>query len=354
VPVFAGPRSGNAPTMRRDVVVIGGSAGSHKPLMQTLARLPADLPAVVLVALHVALGARATLADSLASSCALPVLPAVDGTRLEPGRVHVAVPDRHLIVDEGDVLRLSDGPRQNRVRPAVDALFRSAARWCGPRAAGVVLSGSLDDGAAGLAAIAADGGVALVQDPAEARFPGMPTAALRVVPDAVPVPALKLGDAIAEIAGKPIIAGDRPPQPLVWETDMIPYGASDVPDHGQPTALGCPECRGGMYVVRTGRAAHYVCHVGHSYSPQSLLTVRDDSVEEAIWTAVSALQEKAMIIEELVGQSETAGDAVAAEAYRAQIERARRAASVLREQVNRSADGRPGIERHGSGLRRRT
>jgi two-component system chemotaxis response regulator CheB len=326
--------------MRRDVVVIGGSAGSHKPLMQTLARLPSDLPAVVLVVLHVAPGARSSLAESLASSCGLPVVPAVDGVRLVPGCVHVAVPDRHLIVDEGDVLRLSDGPRQNRVRPAVDALFRSAARWCGPRVVGAVLSGGLDDGAAGLAAIVADGGAALVQEPGEARFPGMPTAALHVVPDAVTVPALKLGDAVAEITGRPITAGTRPPQPLIWETDMIAYGASDVADHGQPVALGCPECRGGMYVVRTGLAAHYVCHVGHSYSPQSLLAVRDDSVEEAIWTAVSALQEKAMILEELVGQSDTADDAVAGEAYRAQAERARRAASVLREQVNRSADGR--------------
>ncbi|MEU4560442.1 chemotaxis protein CheB [Actinoplanes sp. NPDC023936] len=326
--------------MHRDVIVIGGSAGSHKPLAQALARLPPDLPAVVLVALHVGPGSRATLADSLAASCALPVLSAADGARLEPGRVHVAVPDRHLIVDEGDVLRLSDGPRQNRVRPAVDALFRSAARWCGPRVLGVVLSGSLDDGAAGLAAITADGGIGLVQDPADARFPGMPTAALRVVPDAMTVPATDLGDTIAKIAGEPIIAEGRPPEPLIWETDMIAYGASDTADRGQPIALGCPECTGGMYVVRTGRAAHYVCHVGHSYSPESLLAVRDDSIEEAVWTAVSALEEKVMILEELVGQAKAAGDALAARAHRAEAERAGRAAAVLREHVNRSAGGR--------------
>ncbi|AEV83150.1 chemotaxis protein CheB [Actinoplanes sp. SE50] len=248
--------------VRRDVVVIGGSAGSHKPLRQTLARLPADLPAVVLVAVHTAPGARGGLADSLASSCTLPVRAAVDGTRLEPGCVHLAVPDRHLIIDDGHVLRLSDGPRQNRVRPAVDALFRSAARWCGPRVVGVVLSGSLDDGAAGLAAITAAGGTALIQDPAEARFPSMPQAALRIVPGAVTVPALDLGDTIAETTGKPSTTDGRPPEPLIWETDMIAYGGSNTPDRGQPVALGCPECTGGMYVIRTGLAAHYVCHVG--------------------------------------------------------------------------------------------
>ncbi|BEL05577.1 chemotaxis protein CheB [Actinoplanes sichuanensis] len=318
---------------RRDVVVIGGSAGSHKPLAQTLARLPSDLPAVVLVVLHVAPGARSTLADSLARSCALPVLPAVDGTRLEPGRVHVAVPDRHLLVDD-DVIRLSDGPRQNRVRPAVDALFRSAARWCGPRLVGVILSGSLDDGAAGLAAITATGGIALVQDPTEARFPGMPTAALRVVPDAATLPAIDLADAIVEVAGKPITAGAGPPTPLVWETDMLAYGTSNTPDRGPPVVLGCPECSGGMYAVRTGRAAHYVCHVGHSYSPQSLSAVRDDSIEAAVWTAVSALQEKVMILEELVEQAQTAGDPTAADDFRTEAGRAARAADGLREYVH--------------------
>ncbi|PRX22968.1 chemotaxis protein CheB [Actinoplanes italicus] len=322
--------------MRRDVVVIGGSAGSHKPLAQALARLPADLAATVLVVLHVAPGGRFALADSLASSCALPVLAAADGARLEPGRVHVAVPDQHLLLDEGDLLRLSDGPRQNRVRPAVDALFRSAARWCGPRLIGVVLSGSLDDGSAGLAAIAAGGGLALVQDPAEARFPGMPTAALRVVPDATALPAIELGETIAELTGKPVTAEDRPSDPLIWETDMIAYGASKVLDRGVPAGLGCPECRGGMHVVRTGLAAHYVCHVGHSFSPQSLLAIRDDDVEGAMWTAVSSLQEKAMILDELMRQADTAGDPDAARAFRAESERAGRAAALLQEHVNRT------------------
>ncbi|MFC4069956.1 chemotaxis protein CheB [Actinoplanes subglobosus] len=320
----------------RDVVVIGGSAGSHKPLAQVLARFPSDLPAVVLVVVHVAPGARATLAETLARACALPVRPAVDGTRLEPGAVHVAVPNRHLLVDDCAVLRVSDGPRQNLVRPAVDALFRSAARWCGPRTVGVILSGSLDDGSAGLAAIAAGGGVALVQDPAEARFPGMPTAALRVVPDAETLPGFDLGDMIAEVVGKPVTAQSRPPEPLIWETDMLAYGASRTPDHGQAVELGCPECRGGMYVVRTGLADHYVCHVGHSYSPQSLLSVRDDNIEEAVWTAVSALLEKVVLLKKLAERAQAADDIEAAEKHRAEAGRASRAATVLRNNLHLS------------------
>lgn len=325
---------------RRDVVVIGGSAGSHKPLAQTLARLPSDLPAVVLVVVHVAPAARPTLAGTLARSCALPVRPAVDGARLDPGSVHVAVPDRHLLVDDCAVLRLSDGPRQNLVRPAVDALFRSAARWCGPRMVGVILSGSLDDGAAGLAAVASGGGVALVQDPAEARFPGMPTAALRVVPDAATLAGSDLGEAVAETAGKPVTVRGRPPDPLIWETDLLAYGTSETPDHGQPVALGCPECRGGMHVVRTGLADHYVCHVGHSFSPQSLLAIREDNIEQAVWTAVSALRDKAVLLEQLAELARAAGDTTAAERYRAEAGDAGRTAAVLRGQVHRPAGDR--------------
>ncbi|AEV83625.1 chemotaxis protein CheB [Actinoplanes sp. SE50] len=317
---------------RRDVVVIGGSAGAHKPLTQLLSRLPADLPAAVLVVLHLAPGARSTLAEMLGSACALPVRTAADGEPIRTGQVYVGAADRHLVVD-GDVLRLSDGPRQNRVRPAVDALFRAVARWCGPRAIGVVLSGSLDDGAAGLAAIVAGGGLALVQDPAEARFPGMPRAALRVVPQAVTASALDLGDLVAGSAGQPTGAGEGPQEALRWETDMIADGSSDARDRGEPVALGCPECHGGMYVVRTGRAAHYVCHVGHSYSPQTLLAARDNGLEEALWTAVSVLQEKVMILRELIDQAEKAGEAEVARGYRAEADRTSAAAALLQEQA---------------------
>jgi two-component system chemotaxis response regulator CheB len=317
---------------RRDVVVIGGSAGAHKPLSQLLERLPAGLPAAVLVVTHLAPDARSTLAGMLTPACALPVAMAVDGQPIEPGHVYVAVPDRHLLV-AGDVLRLSDGPRQNRVRPAVDALFRAAARWCGPRVVGVVLSGSLDDGAAGLAAITAGGGLALVQDPAEARFPGMPRAALRVVPDAVTASAFDLGDVIARSAGQPVTGDGGTADALIWETDLITDGGSAARAHGRPVTLGCPECRGGMYEVRTGRAAHYVCHVGHSYSPQTFLAAKSDGIEEAVWTAVSALQEKVMVLGELAAQAGLAGDEKTARAYRAEADRATGAATVLQGHV---------------------
>ena len=269
---------------RRDLIVVGGSAGAHAALLEILARLPVDLPAAVLVATHQAPGPRSALADMLAKESALPVVAAVDGEPVRLGQVHVAVPDRHLLIGAGGVLRLGVGPRENRVRPAVNPLFRAAARWAGSRVAGVVLSGSLDDGAAGLAAVAQRGGMALVQDPAEARFPGMLRAALAAVP-----------------------------------TKFT----------RRPVALGCPECRGGMYEVRTGRAVHYVCHVGHSWSPRSFVAASDDAIEAALWTAISVMQEKIAILGELAAQAERAGDRDRHRSYRAEAERVGRDAEVL-------------------------
>jgi two-component system chemotaxis response regulator CheB len=318
----------------RDVVVIGGSAGGHAALRQLLARLPADLPAAVLAVLHLAPGANSALADILAKDSALPVVSADDGVVMERGRVYVAVPDRHLIVGKGDVLSLSRGPRENRVRPAVDALFRATARWCGTRAIGVVLSGSLDDGAAGLAAIVQCGGVALVQEPQEARFPGMPGAALAAVPAATSAPVSGLAKLISTRVGEPVgVAGD-PDENLIWETDMISNGRSAVSGAGKPVGLGCPDCRGGMREVRTGKAMHYVCHVGHSWSPHSFIAAKDDGIEEALWTAVSAMQEKLTVLRSLAAGADRTGDAAAAQAHRADAERVSRSTEVLRRSLD--------------------
>ncbi|MFC7533289.1 chemotaxis protein CheB [Actinoplanes sp. GCM10030250] len=316
---------------RRDVVVIGGSAGVHAALRKLLSRLPADLPAAVLVVTHLPPGARSTLAETLAKDSVLPVVTATDGERLRAGRVYVAVPDRHLVIGANDVLRLSTGPRENRARPAVDALFRAAARWCGPRVVGVVLSGSLDDGAAGLAAVAAHGGAALVQDPVEARFAGMPQAALVAVPSAVAAPAAELARLIALRAGQQVDDAEEPDEALIWETDMVADGRTDAGHPQRPAALGCPECGGGMYEVRTGAAVHYVCHVGHSWSPQAFIAASDDGIEEALWTAISAMEEKATVLRDQAAR-------VGGIEYEAELERVRRSITVLRGQLVGESD----------------
>jgi two-component system, chemotaxis family, protein-glutamate methylesterase/glutaminase len=323
-----------APGPRRDVVVVGASAGGMSALQRIVARLPAALPASVLVVTHLAPAAPSRLPTILGKATALPVSAAEDGQPMKPGHVYTAVPDRHLLIGAHDVLRLSRGPRENRVRPAVDALFRSAARWCGPRVIGVVLSGTLDDGAAGLAAIVESGGAALVQRPAEARFAGMPRAALTAVPGAEELPATQLARRIAELVDQPVppIAAE-PGESLIWETDMNEHGRSAARQSGRPVGLGCPECGGGMHAVETGKAVHYVCHAGHSYSPQTLLAARDDGIERALWTALSALQEKAMVLADQAARAGDGGDPEVQRRQRADAERTRHAADLLREQI---------------------
>lgn len=323
-------------TFRRDIVVIGGSAGGHDAAQRLVAGLPADLDASVLVALHLSPTAPSTLGDILARAGRLPAASAGDGEQALPGRIYAAVPDHHLLIGEHDLLHHSRGPRQNRVRPAVDTLFRSAARWCGRRVVAVVLSGSLDDGASGLASVVERGGVALVQRPGDARFDGMPMAALNAVPGATALPANDLGEAVAELVGRP--DGAQPAQlapddSLLWETEMLADGRSTTDRPGRPMALGCPDCGGGRRRFDTGRAIHHACHVGHPYPPQTLLAARDDGIEAALWMAVSALQEKTEILRELARHAAGLGDEEGRRRHHEAAERARQADEVLRARL---------------------
>jgi two-component system chemotaxis response regulator CheB len=320
--------------VHRDVVVIGASAGGLQALQQIVARLPADLAATVLVVVHLAPTVPSRLAEILTGTGPLPAAEAVDGETIRPGRVYTAAPDRHLLVGEQDVLRLSRGPRENRVRPAVDALFRAAARWCGPRVIGVVLSGSLDDGAAGLAAVTQRGGAALAQRPEDALFGGMPRAALAAVPEATAMPAAQLAGVITDLVRQPVASpAADPSEGLIWQTDTTEHGGSAAAQAGQSVGLGCPECGGGMNGVQTGNALHYVCHAGHSFSPRTLLAARDDGIEAALWTALSALQEKAMVLQELAARADRAGDRDAHCEHQAAARQARHAARLVRDQV---------------------
>ena len=237
------------------LVVVGASAGGVEALSALVRGLPADLAAAVLVVLHVPSAGRSRLAPILDRSGPLPVAVAEHGRPLEAGTVVVAPSDQHLLVHGGEV-RLSSGTKENGHRPAVDPLLRSAARWAGPRVVAVVLSGSLDDGAAGAAAVAQQGGAVVVQDPAEALFDSMPRAALRAVPDAVVLP---VRGTWGHDWGPAAVREETPvPEPqreeLTWETEMAELdegAASGVAAPGRRVSLSCPSCHGAMNEVRT-------------------------------------------------------------------------------------------------------
>jgi two-component system, chemotaxis family, protein-glutamate methylesterase/glutaminase len=315
----------------RDMVVIGASAGGIQALSDFVSVLPSALEAAVVVVLHRPAGGTGALPAVLGRISTLPVAHARHEDSAAPGRVYVAPPDHHILVRDGRIL-LARSPKVNRMRPAADTLFRSAARWYGPRAIGIVLSGALDDGAAGLAAISARGGAAMIQDPDEALFPGMPKAALAAVPRAMALPVKELAVAVAEMVGHEVPAAEEPDALLVMETDMAereeaPAGLA-VP--GAPVPVACPECRGAMSRVDTAGAIYYRCHVGHSYSPQTLLTAQTEGTEAALWTAVSILEEQAGVHRTLAERA--SGEHKAA--HREAAQRAMRSADAVRRQIH--------------------
>jgi two-component system chemotaxis response regulator CheB len=299
--------------------VIGASAGGVETLKDVVAGLPADLPAAVCVVLHIAPSSPSALAHILERAGRLPCRSASDGEALEPGTILVAPPDRHLLVEDG-VARLNVGPRENGHRPAVDVLFRSAAEAWHDRVVGVVLSGTRDDGAAGLAVIKAYGGAAVVQDPEEALYSGMPANALeQVAVDAV-VPSAMIAETVSAI-----VRGQDPPLP----PDGVQYAA----DRTGGTALTsvCPECGGVLTENARAGAVQWECHVGHRYSPRSLADAQGDGVEQAMWTAVRMLRDRSALLDRMADHAEARGQPRSARRFRHQGEDASNQADVVLE-----------------------
>jgi two-component system chemotaxis response regulator CheB len=283
---------------RRDVVVVGASAGGVEALSELIGGLPPDLPACVLVVLHLPSASYSALPAILDRAGGLTVRPAVDGAALTAGTVLVAPPDRHLIV-RGDHVALGSGPKENGHRPAIDALFRSAARWRGSQVVGVILSGTLDDGSAGLLTIVQRGGVAVVQDPETALYDGMPRAALRAVPDALQVTGPEVSALVAKLCCEEVTAGPPPvSRALAMETDipeMNEDALSEADRPGRPAAMTCPDCNGAMFELDEGNLIRYRCRIGHAWSAETLLLEQVEATEAALWAAIRTLEEKAAL-----------------------------------------------------------
>ena len=319
----------------RVVVGLGASAGGLEPLSAILAQLPADLPAAVLVVVHLSPLAPSVLDRILARCGTLPANFGRNGTELQEGHVYVAPADEHLVVSDGHLV-LDHGPTVNAVRPSVDVLFRSMAVTYQSRCIGVVLSGTRDDGAAGLLDIQRAGGVTIVQDPSDATFPGMPTSACALVgPDAV-APADEIAPLITKAIAR-LIAPDTPASSIeeaVARAAEPPSATSATHSHpeGRPSELACPEC-GGVLWEQRDPAPRFQCRIGHSYSPESLVERHSQKVEEALWSAVVALEERADLFTR-VGErlSGRAGGRVQRR-YEAGAAAARTSAQALRQVV---------------------
>jgi two-component system chemotaxis response regulator CheB len=293
---------------QRDIVVVGASAGGVEALARLVGGLPRELPAAVFVVLHVMPGGTSVLAQILARAGALHASTAVDGEPVQRGRIYVAPPDHHMLLG-AERVELTRGPRENGHRPAVDPLFRSAARAYGSRVIGVVLSGALDDGTAGLRMISDAGGATFVQDPDDAIYSSMPASALTHTPGARAV-------AMGELAGALVAALEEPlPEPHPSPHDALesappvdqPDRSDDSPRNGALTSITCPECGGSLWEHDEEGLARFKCHVGHAYSAESLEVSHSESLEGSLWAAVRSLQERADLFRRLARRS--GGDA---------------------------------------------
>lgn len=304
--------------MARDLVVIGASAGGLPALYTILGGLPASLPAAVVIVVHTR-STDGVLPQILARRAVLSVEEATDRAPLETGRVYVAPPDRHVVVTPAG-LRVVRGPRENGFRPAIDPLFRTAARARGEGVVGVILSGALDDGSFGLGAVVASGGAAIVQHPDDAEINSMPLAALRQTPVDAVLPAAEIAGEIVRLCSPPeeeeevtLMARSHEPEPQRPADDTR---VADMEERlGPPTPITCPACGGALWETEENGVARYACHVGHQYGPDSLLAEHGESVEQALWSAVRVLEQHAELRQRMARRAEGAGLQVVAEGF---------------------------------------
>jgi two-component system chemotaxis response regulator CheB len=297
------------PVFQRDLIVVGASAGGVPALQELVAQLDSELPAAVLIVLHMMQTSTSVLDSILARAGRLPVSQAVDGERPERGRVYVAPPNSHLLLRGADI-HLSDGPRENGHRPAIDPLFRSAARAFGRRVVGVVLSGTLDDGTDGLRLIKERGGATVVQDPDDAAYGDMPRNAIEYVePDRV-VPMAGMRDTLYGLLDTPIDAARdslEVPDPSEQQVDLVEAELEREPADGRPSLLTCPDCGGVLMERDEGGIVRFACQVGHAYSPESLVEEQGSALESALWSAMRTLEERADLLRRMSRRAERSG-----------------------------------------------
>ena len=290
------------------IIVIGASAGGFEAIQTLVAGLPSTLPASIFIVWHMSPEVRGILPQVLNKYEGLPAANAYDGELIEQGRIYVAPPDRHLVLEEGRI-RVTRGPKENRFRPAVDPLFRSAAYAYGSRVIGVILSGALDDGTSGLWAVKQRGGVAIVQHPRDAAVPSMPESALREVTVDYSVPIAEMPALLERLCSEPII-----PDQLNISLDMDEQqqtraeirtamedteAARSVMQYGELSPYACPDCHGVLTALREGGRLRFRCHTGHAFSTDSLLAAITVHVDDNLWSAIRAVEESMMLMNQI-------------------------------------------------------
>lgn len=320
----------------RDIIVIGASAGGVQALSTLVGDLPANLPAAVFIVLHIPADTPSFMPDILRRVSQLPVKAPSSGERIRPGRIYVAPPDQHMII-EGPHVRLVHGPKENLHRPSIDTLFRSAARWCGPQTIGVVLTGARDDGAVGMRAIKQRGGITIVQDPVEATFPSMPTKVMQQIQVDYSVPLREIAPLLDTLCQEP---AEERGYPVPEEVEIEAKIAEQEMDAGELIAsverlgkiskLTCPDCHGALWEINDDDILRFRCHVGHAFSAESLSDGQTQMLEVALWSAVRALEEKMILANRIVERARAANHTRAALMFQRRADEAETNSNTIR------------------------
>jgi two-component system chemotaxis response regulator CheB len=317
----------------RDIIVIGASAGGVEALLNLAVQLPYDLPAAVFVVQHTAPDSPGELANLIDRAGPLEARLAQNGEAIQRGVIYVAPPDQHLLVHK-DQVRLTRGPRENYARPAIDPLFRSAAAVYRSRVIGVVLTGLLDDGTAGLLAVKRCGGVAVVQHPDDAVYRDMPRSALANVEVDYCLPLASMGRRLTHLAHEPAGAETEVPHDIVVEAKMAEAIESGSPREevlGTPAPYGCPECGGPLWELHKEGLRRYRCHVGHAFTARALLASQDEALEKALWMALRTLEERSNMLASIARDEREKGRHLSAKIYAERAAESKTYAQSLRE-----------------------
>ncbi|MEM6753580.1 MAG: chemotaxis protein CheB [Cyanobacteria bacterium P01_C01_bin.38] len=320
----------------KNIIVIGTSAGGVEALSILVSHLPSDFNAAVMIVLHVPSHATSVLPNILNRAGKLSVTHAKNKQKISPGCIYVAPPDYHLLVKPG-YISLVRGPTENNHRPAIDPLFRTAARAYGKRVVGVVLTGVLDDGTAGLQAVKMRGGIAIVQNPEDAVYKGMPRSAIENVDDIDYIlPLSEIPSVLVELANTPIEAEAENPvsHEMEIETDLVDMDSETFNNDdraGKPSTFACPDCGGTLWELQHNNLLRFRCRIGHAYSLESLLAKQSDALEDALWFALRALEEKASLTKRMAQKMRDRNQVLAAERLDEQASDAVARANIIRE-----------------------
>ncbi len=295
---------------KHDIIVIGASAGGLETLARLLSQLPANFPATLFIVNHIAPTLNATvLIDAISKKCKLPCKFPYHGEKVLPGYVYLAPPDFHMLVSNEQIL-VTHGPHENRSRPAIDPLFRSAAVSYGSRVIGIILSGLLDDGTAGLSAVRRCGGLSIIQLPQDASHPDMPMNALSRVGGDYCVSVAEMGELLQQLVNVPVNGAMTPPADLVKEakiSERFHTHIDVVQQLGNRSPYSCPDCGGSLFEMTHDQLGRFRCHAGHSYSAEILFRHQAEKLEETLWVALRMLEERRYMLQQLANREEKQG-----------------------------------------------